>query len=174
MKHLTLKSAAVCCLLYLMTTATSCPYQEPEPQSMETVLTGLQLTSYNREREGLIPVTDGRCPKEFYTLGITPLVLTDNHRYDFYTLLHPITAVRIVAASDFDADHPAGSNITRFFYTEGSSRNGLATPIDTINGTRYLLQLTKAPAAGNYRFRVEFETDNNEVVTADTEEITLY
>jgi len=65
----------------------------------------------------------------------------------------------------FDEDHPADSDVTKFFKFSASNSDG---------DYSMLLVLKEPPAAGTYSFRVVFDCPNNVVIRKDTEPVTLF
>lgn len=163
-----------CCCLFLLFSAMSCDEDDYIPTSTQIDLTGLELSSLNNSGKDPVEITDGRCPKEAYMLRIVPIFDKDDEHYDSYELNTPVTAIRIYTLTDFDADHPAGSDVFTLFRTIYWAVD-LSLPLTGFYSLYgYRLVLMTYPQPGNYQFRVEFELEDGTIVSEETEMLEFY
>lgn len=163
-----------CCCLFLLFSAMSCDEDDYIPTSTQIDLTGLELSSLNNSGKDPVEITDGRCPKEAYMLRIVPIFDKDDEHYDSYELNTPVTAIRIFTLTDFDADHPAGSDVFTLFRTIYWAVD-LSLPLTGFYSLYgYRLVLMTYPQPGNYQFRVEFELEDGTIVSEETEMLEFY
>lgn len=115
---------------------------------------------------------------------ITPACATSVPKDD-YVVLDSVSHIRIAASADFDEEHPAGSDISKYF---NSIRAGKLYPADemidyVINCTRYsknslgesyFLSLRESPALGGvYRFEITVILKSGRELTCSTGGISL-
>lgn len=163
-----------CCCLFLLFSAMCCDEYDYVPTSTQINLTGLELSSLNNSGKDPIEITDGRCPKEAYMLCIVPTFDKDDEHYDSYELNTPVTAIRILTLTDFDTDHPAGSDVFPLFRTIYWAA-GLTVPLTGFHSLYgYKLVLMTYPQPGNYQFRVEFELEDGTIFSEETEILEFY
>lgn len=172
------------CMLFLLCTAMSCD-EDVWEDALPNEIKGLSLTHYDNSGAHPVSVSNGRCPKEAYVLRIQPLW---SFNYSANSMDPPVARVRIITLTDFNADYPAGSDISRLFIAYPHRLQPDVTPYDPFEegGPIYHLDdkaayrmLNVIPAPGEYRFRVEFHfagsyEEPKDPVTEETSPIYLY
>ena len=146
-------------------------------------MTGVAVTVIDNSGETFREVDDGQCPKEAMILQIEPE--WDATGYNSGKLTSPIVGLRIITLNDFDDSHKAGSDVSEYFKTYprelcpnentvyDSLENG--TPIDSWQtGYSCFKALLKAPAPGDYAFRIDMKLKDSETLTCTTQSIHLY
>ncbi|MDR1005099.1 MAG: DUF5034 domain-containing protein [Prevotellaceae bacterium] len=170
------------CLLLLMLTV-QCNRDRGEEQinrgetgyaDFENAISRIELRSMDNSGNLPVPVVDNRCPRRAYMLQVVPVLEVSGHKYN--SIMPPIKEAHITTLTDFDGgNYPAGSVVDELFYQENSMYIGISTPIRFVDaGEYYTLVLMHYPAAGTYRFRVEFLTETGQTIVADTETLTFY
>ncbi|MCK7591750.1 DUF5034 domain-containing protein [Subsaxibacter sp. CAU 1640] len=97
-------------------------------------------------------------------------------------LKYPIVNVSVFSDSDFDSEHPAGTDLSDIFKAYGLYEyNGTLTPTDYdfinlldpayLTGTSYVME-SRPQIDMTHRFEVRFEKVNGEIVNGFSEEIT--
>jgi len=147
-------------------------------------MTGVTVTVIDNSGETFREVDDGQCPKEAMILQIAPEWNATGYNSD--KLTSPIVALRIFTLNDFDDSHPAGSDVSEYFRTyprelcpnaENTVYDTLedGTPIDSWQEGRSCFKaLLKAPAPGDYAFRVDMELKGGETFIRVTQSMHLY
>lgn len=172
-----LKKYGLLCLLSVLCLSTTCD------EDTFNEMTGITVSVIDNSGDKFRMADDGRCPKEAMILQIEPE--WDATGYNSGKLTSPIVGLRIITLNDFDDSHKAGSDVSEYFKTYpkelcpnentvyDSLENG--TPIDSWQtGHSCFKALLKAPAPGDYAFRVDMELKDGETFTYTTQTIGLY
>lgn len=151
--------------------ATSCPEEE-----QDVYLVGIELLNFDNAGENMVE-SDEPINKDAFVIGIRYKVCYTDDREgkypDYYykgTSGDPkiITNLsgnpKIICNNDFDEEHSAGSDVTKFF------KFGIDKDIEQ----DLLLILTTPPAAGKYSFKVVYNCSDNTVVEKNTNPVTLF
>lgn len=166
------------CMLFTLTSAVDCEDWVSEDINAPT---GIELAQYDNSGDTPLLREDGQCPKEAYLLRIAPVW---EYHCDINILEPPITDFRIITLTDFDENHPAGSDVYTLFkeypaeilkdaFDDDPLQRG--EPITRLAswGAFYKALLTY-PQPGTYQFRVELETADGTVFSEETTPINLY
>lgn len=172
-----LKKYGLLCLLSVLCLSTTCD------EDTFNEMTGITVSVIDNSGDKFRMADDGRCPKEAMILQIEPE--WDATGYNSGKLTSPIVGLRIITLNDFDDSHKAGSDVSEYFKTYpkelcpnentvyDSLENG--TPIDSWQEGRSCFKaLLKAPAPGDYAFRVDMELKDGETFAYTTQTIGLY
>lgn len=101
--------------------------------------------------------------KEAYMLGVKYIGDTDDE-VSYYAFKENVRSEKIFCNTDFDAEHPAGSDVTRFFKKTSYTPQGLD----------YAFLLRKVPQAGTYSFKIVSQISECKIFEASTEPVELY
>lgn len=98
-------------------------------------------------------------------------------QYDVYSM---VSSLEIITLNDFDADHPAGSDVVDYFYEFRNQdyylgRSAFTTPQikDTGRISRELLLLTGPEQSGDFEFEVRALLTNGDTLSVTTTPIYL-
>lgn len=158
--------------LFLISAAMTCGCGADD-YDVEYTLVDLKLTNLDNSGENIVE-SEESIKKEAFAIGLNYGVkdtyqgidkiryLDGYHKDDFK--LNAESNPKVYCLVNFDEGHPAGSDVSEYF------------KITTNNTGKYnmLLLLMKAPSAGEYAFRVEFQRLDDRVVSRETVSVTLF
>lgn len=153
-------------LIFVMCTATSCPEKE-----QDVYLIDIEVANLDNSGENMFE-SDDPVNKDAYVIGVKYLVgnsPNDIHINPFnkdnsdQVILNLTANPKVFCNDDFNKEHPAGSDVTKFF------RFGKAKDVRQ----DFLLILATPPAPGTYSFKVVYECSNTTIVK-DTNPVTLF
>lgn len=158
-------------LVFIVCMATFCHEDE-----QDIYLVGIELMNFDNAGENMVE-SDEPVNKNAFVIGVQYKVCNTNDKEGKYPLYysqsaysHPETIANlqgnptIICNDYFDEEHPAGSDVTKFFKfgTDKDVRQSL------------LLILTTPPASGTYSFKVIYNCSDNTVVEKSTNPVTLF
>lgn len=157
-------------LAFIIFTATSCPEEDGD-----VYLVNIEVVNLDNSGEDAY-ISEEPVNRNAFVIGVNYLVgytppnekkpfsFNKKFSYDNIVILNFPDNPTIICNEDFDEDHPANSDVTKFF------------KISTHNDRDYdmLLLLMEPPVTGTYSFRVVFNCPNNVVIKKETEPVTLF
>lgn len=159
-------------VLYFLLTATTCEDFSYESDYANVKLVGIELA--NLDNTGEFPViAENSVKKEAYIIGIKYRVVTEIEPLDTVYYNRSIhynknlifnqyrDQIQIYCNTDFNTDHPAGSNITKLF------------TISEKYEYDKLLILRRAPQSGIHSFHMHYNLDSTKII-ADTKPIKFH
>lgn len=178
---LAIRICVVC--IFVLCTATRCEEDDGEYTAMDVDLVEIELFNIDNSGRGPVLAKDS-VKKEAYVVGVRYKVVDTQNaddtihyynenkvNYDKEVIVNTDLIPRIFTNTDFDEDHPAGSDVTDLF---------LSTDWHTGQSYDRMLILRKAPEAGIHSFKVSYTLLRDgiaQVVTSidqDTSPIKLY
>lgn len=138
--------------------AMTCDYDD----SMQIRIDGIE--SFNINNEGKSPfVTDSAVKREAFLIGIK-WITKDRYEDSYNTKLINIKQKRIFCNTDFDENHPAGSDVSNYF------KKARYTPYEIDEG----FVLTTIPQPDIYSFKIVFICNDDIIFEYDTLPVNLY
>lgn len=165
----------------------SCGYDDVETDKVES----MKVQGFDNSGELPRHIANGRCSGNAYMMWVS-FQLADYA--DVAHLASPMTGLRIITATDFDEQHPAGCDVSGLFMlhpirpeismTEYETNTYQAvrfavpteqSPLATVYREGAYFMLTMAPAGERQcRFTVEVQFADGTVLSAAGDEVTLY
>ena len=165
----------------------SCGYDDVVTDKVEAV----RLSGFDNSGELPKKIEGGTCPRMAYMLWVS-FRLSDYA--DVAHLTQPMTGLRIITVPDFDAEYPAGSDVTHLFklhpirpeisMTDFDTNQyesvrfafpSLQQPLGIVYREGAYFMLMKSPAEEREcRFATDVEFSDGKILSAKCQAVTLY
>ena len=165
----------------------SCGYDDVVTDKVEAV----RLSGFDNSGELPKKIEGGTCPRMAYMLWVS-FRLSDYA--DVAHLTQPMTGLRIITVPDFDAENPAGSDVTHLFklhpirpeisMTDFDTNQyepvrfafpSLQQPLGIVYREGAYFMLMKSPAEEREcRFATDVEFSDGKILSAQCQAVTLY